>query len=149
MDRYDRIANFMPETIFMDKKLFCEPCKRHIHPKLITGKEVYPHRKDLYLKSFLQCPYCDSYVGCHPCTNNPLGCIVGPEVKQARSYIHSILDPIWQSGAITRNQLYKELSNKLGYHYHTAGIRNMEEARQIIELLKQYEICMQPIEGDF
>ncbi len=132
-----------------EEAIFCEPCERHIHPVLTTGKLIYPHRKDLHNKLLWQCPWCDAYVGCHPDTDRPLGCIVGSLVKRARVQIHDLLDPIWQSGTITRNQLYKELSAILGYHYHTAGIRNMKEAKRIIEILNNYEVRMPSIEGDF
>ena len=54
-----------------------------------------------------------------------------PEIKNARKHIHQKLDPIWKNGNISRNQLYKKLSTILGWKYHTANIRSIEEAREV------------------
>ncbi len=37
-----------------------------------------------------------------------------------------------------REELYKKLSDELGYKYHTAGIRSIDEARQIYRIARKY-----------
>ena len=133
----------------MYRSIFCHVCDLKVTAKLVYGKTIYPHRKDLYTKPIWQCTICKSYVGCHPNTKNPLGSIVGSKVKQMRIQVHDALDPIWKSGTIKRSQLYKELSKELGWTYHTASIRSVKEARQVLRLLAEYKIIMKPIEGDF
>lgn len=115
-------------------KLYCCGCKKEVLPRLTDGKEIYPHRKDLHYLPFWKCDTCQNFVGCHYKTKdrtNPLGCIPTSEIKKARIHIHAILDPLWKTGKIKRGNLYKILSDKLGYEYHTANITDIEEARKI------------------
>ncbi len=114
--------------------IYCCGCSEKIKARLTDGEEIYRHRKDLYLLPFWKCDYCGNFVGCHHKTDNPtkpLGCIPTPEIKNARKHIHAKLDPIWKNGNISRNQLYKKLSKNLGWKYHTANIRSIEEAREV------------------
>lgn len=115
-------------------KIYCCGCKDTVHVRLTDGKEIYPHREDLYSLPFWICDTCGNFVGCHYKTKNrtnPLGCIATPEIKKARMHIHAILDPLWKTGKIKRGKLYEILSDKLGYKYHTANIMDIEEARRI------------------
>lgn len=115
-------------------RIYCCGCGEKVEARLTSGKEIYPHRQDLGDLSFWKCDKCGNSVGCHHKTNNPtrpLGCIPTPEIKNARRKIHEILDPIWQSGAISRKELYYKLSARTGRKYHTANIRSIEEARAV------------------
>jgi 2-hydroxychromene-2-carboxylate isomerase len=82
---------------------------------------------------FWRCDGCGHWVGCHHKTQDrtrPLGCIPSPEIKNARQYIHALLDPLWQNGLIKRSKLYAKMARRLGLkRYHTAAIRSLEEAR--------------------
>lgn len=121
-------------------ELYCVGCSTKVLARLTDGKEIYPHRKDLYSLPFWKCDTCGNYVGCHHKTKNrtqPLGCIPTKELMNARKHIHAILDPIWQSGKITRNKLYKRISDVVGWKYHTANIRSVEEAREIYKIIKR------------
>ena len=102
--------------------------------RLTDGREVYPHRPDLANLPFWRCDTCDNFVGCHHKTKDrtrPLGIIPTPEIKSARRHIHSVLDPLWKSGLFGRRELYDRLSERLGWRYHTANIRNLDEARDV------------------
>lgn len=115
--------------------LHCCGCNGKVEARLTTGEEVYPHRTDLYRLPFWKCDTCGNFVGCHHKTKNrtaPLGCIPTPEIKQARVKIHNVVDPLWQSGKISRNDLYKKISDRCGRNYHTAKIRSVEEALGIL-----------------
>ena len=119
-------------------KIYCCGCGDKVSARLTDGKEIYPHRPDLYELPFWKCDECGNFVGCHHKTKNrtnPLGCISTPEIKNARKHIHSILDPIWQNGKIRRRELYSKISEKVGWRYHTAEIRNIEEARNIYRIV--------------
>lgn len=121
-------------------QIYCCECKSDVEASLISGREVYPHRQDLHELPFWSCPYCNNTVGCHHKTSNrtkPLGVIANQEMKNARQHIHSILDPLWQSGRWTRNKLYKHISKIIGYEYHTAEIKTIEEARNIYKIIKE------------
>jgi len=112
----------------------CCGCGDKVEARLTDGKEIYPHRLDLQTLPFWKCDDCGNYVGCHHKTSDPtrpLGCIPTPEIKNARNHIHRILDPIWKSGRMSRKEVYAYLTEKMGWKYHTANIRSVEEAREV------------------
>lgn len=120
--------------------IYCCGCREEVEARLTDGGEIYPHRKDLRSLPIWKCDTCNNFVGCHHKTSNrtrPLGCIPTPEIKEARKHIHKILDPIWQSGRMERSEIYQHLSDKLGWKYHTANIRTLEEARNAWRILKE------------
>lgn len=105
---------------------------------MVKGNVTYPHRRDLHHKNFWMCPDCSNFVG----TNNrgegrkPLGVIANKEMKKIRMQIHAMLDPIWQSNRAKRADLYKKISEKLGYEYHTAELKSFCEAKKVYEIVK-------------
>lgn len=107
--------------------------------RLKNGAEVYPHRTDLHNLPFWKCDTCGNFVGCHYKSaepTKPLGCIATPEIKKARIEVHALIDPLWKSGAFKRNKLYGLISEQLGWKYHTANIRSLEEANKVIKIAK-------------
>jgi hypothetical protein len=54
-----------------------------------------------------------------------------------------LIDPVWQSGHISRPEFYRALSDAIGYKFHTADIRDIEEARQV------YRVARRLIASDF
>jgi hypothetical protein len=63
----------------------------------VTGKAIYPHRPDLYGKTFFLCAPCDAYVGCHPGTEKPLGRLADAELRHWKLKAHDAFDPIWRA----------------------------------------------------
>ena len=119
--------------------IYCCGCSKLVEPRLTDGEEIYPHRRDLFSLPFWKCDTCNNFVGCHHKTKDrtrPLGCIPTKEIKEARIHIHAILDPIWKSGKIQRKHLYARLSEKLGYQYHTAELRSIEQARKVYRIIR-------------
>ena len=113
--------------------LWCCSCAVDVNARLTNGAEVYPHRKDLAGLPFWRCDACGNWVGCHHKTKErtkPLGNIPSPELKKARSHIHELIDPLWRDKKIKRNELYKRMTEILGWNYHTASLRTIDEARQ-------------------
>jgi zinc-finger-containing domain len=114
--------------------LYCCGCEADVDARLTDGREVYPHRADLAEVPFWRCDACGNHVGCHHKTKDrtrPLGNIPTQAIRSARQHIHRVLDPLWRSKRISRKQLYARISAALGYHYHTAQIRTVEEARRV------------------
>lgn len=113
--------------------IYCCGCSSDVNARLTDGAEIYPHRSDLARLPFWKCDSCGNFVGCHHKTKQrtaPLGCIPTPEIKEARSHIHRILDPLWKSGRFKRRELYSKIANSLGIkEYHTAELRSVEQAR--------------------
>lgn len=117
--------------------LYCTGCQKKIEPRLTDGKEIYPHRPDLFELPFWKCDTCKNYVGCHHKTDHPttpLGCIPTKEIMKARKHIHAILDPLWRNKKIKRTALYDRISEVVGWHYHTGNIRTIDEARQVYSI---------------
>lgn len=122
-------------------EIYCYGCERNVNAVLVGGKDVYPHRKDLFSLPFWRCETCGNFVGCHHKTKNktkPLGCIPTPELKKARQHIHKLLDPIWKSGKMKRKEIYAKITDRIGWQYHTAKIRSIEEAREIYKIVREY-----------
>lgn len=120
-------------------EIYCCGCEKKVEARLTDGGEVYPHRPDLSDLPFWKCDTCKNHVGCHHKTKDrtrPLGCIPTKELKNARQHIHRILDPLWKSGKFKRNEIYKIISDKVGWKYHTAKIRSVDEAREIYKMVK-------------
>lgn len=117
----------------------CCGCGEKVEARLTDGGEIYPHRQDLASLPFWKCDDCGNFVGCHHKTKDrtrPLGCIPTPEIRNARKHIHSLLDPIWKSGKIKRKDLYAKISEQLGWKYHTANVRSVEEAREVYKIIR-------------
>lgn len=118
-------------------KIYCCQCKKEVNARLTNGAEIYPLREDLYSLPFWKCS-CGNFVGCHhktPQRTKPLGCIPTKEIRNARKHIHALLDPMWKNGKNKRGHLYAEISRQLGYQFHTAEIRSIEEARIVYRII--------------
>jgi len=128
------------------RSIFCCGCQANVDARLTNGREIYPHRLDLASLPFWRCDACGNFVGCHHKTKDqtrPLGCIPTPEIKQARSHIHRILDPLWKSGQFERRGLYAKIAEAIGEpEYHTAEIRSIEQAREVYRVVS--DIGVQP-----
>lgn len=123
-----------------NRQIYCVGCQCKIEARLTDGGEIYPHRQDLKGLPFWKCDGCGNYVGCHHKTKDktkPLGNIPTKELRNARQHIHKILDPMWQSGKFKRSQLYEAISAVVGWEYHTAQIKSVEEAREIYKFINR------------
>ncbi|MFC6790631.1 zinc-finger-containing protein [Methylobacterium komagatae] len=71
--------------------------------RLTDGREIYPHRKDLADKPIWACTVCeDTYVGCHPGTEEPLGFPADGALREARILLHHRrIDPLWKNAPET------------------------------------------------
>ena len=122
-------------------KIFCCECKTEVAARLINGREAYPHRPDLAALPFWKCDNCGNRVGCHHKTadkTKPLGCITNAAMRNARKHIHALIDPVWLSGQVSREEIYQHISNKTGKTYHTASIRTIEEARNVYRIARDF-----------
>ncbi|MBR9807408.1 MAG: hypothetical protein GYB49_09315 [Alphaproteobacteria bacterium] len=136
----------------MTDHLPCTDCGCNT-PDLVTGAVIYPHRPDLADKPIWLCP-CGAYCGCHPGTQDPLGSTAGPETRNARSYVHRVLDPLWrtipdqykgkgklephQLRSMMRRRVYRYLAAEMGISEddcHT-GMFSIEQCRQAYAILK-------------
>ena len=125
-------------------EIYCCGCGCEVPARLIDGSEAYPHRPDLFDLPFWKCDTCGNVVGCHHKTNNPtrpLGVIATQEIKDARKRVHAIIDPLWKSRRYTRNYVYRHITSLLGYQFHSAEMRSVEEAQRVIDALEKRPVC--------
>ncbi len=100
-----------------------------VRSKLVTGKELYPHRPDLYSLNFYQCAPCDAHVGCHKGTLKPLGRLANAELRKMKSATHAVFDPIWKSRYDRKKQLnpsYKKAMARGGRYKKLAELLGIE-----------------------
>ena len=93
-------------------QVICDYCKQPA--RLVTGKELYPHRPDLFIKYFYVCRPCSAHVGCHNDSASPLGRLANSELRRAKSLAHAAFDPLWKNGRMKRQQAYKWLAAQIG-----------------------------------
>lgn len=104
---------------------------------LCDGRSIYPHRPDLFNKSFYRCS-CGAYCGCHPGTTKPLGHPCGPDTRKARSAAHAAFDPLWKTGKMGRRQAYAWLAAVLGIPEKEChiGMMTAERAGLVVAALR-------------
>lgn len=120
--------------------IWCVGCNEEVRAELVHGDVVYPHREDLKDLPFWKCPKCGDTVGTHYKSADPLkplGVIATRGMKILRRNIHSCIDPIWTNRIMTRTQVYKYISTRLGYQYHTGDIKTMAEAKRVLTIVEQ------------
>ncbi len=126
-----------------NRKIYCVTCSEKVDAVKITGNQAYRHRHDLKDLIFWQCPTCKNFVGCHPATektnDRPLGIIANKELRQARTHIHNILDPLWNPDKKKRKKIYSLISEHFGWKYHTAKIKSIQEAREVYRFIRKIE----------
>jgi len=119
-------------------KIYCVACDEGVKPRITDGKEVYPHRPDLYEKKFVVCDTCKNYKAFNG--NKKPTLIPTPELRKARREIHAILDPLWQSKKIKRGQAYAYISHRIGYPYHNESLKNIDEANKALEIVTTLKV---------
>jgi len=117
------------------REIYCCQCEVDVIARLTDGKEIYPHRHDLYSIPFWKCDTCGNYTGCHHKTKSPtepLGVIPTPAIRQLRVKIHTIIDPVWKLGKVSRGRLYSMMTEAVGWKFHTSKIRTLAEAEKCL-----------------
>lgn len=105
----------------------------------VSGARIYPHRPDLFSKTFYLCEKCDAYVGCHPGTTNPLGRLADGKLRAAKKAAHAAFDPIWKSGQKKRGSAYAWLADQLGIEKNDChiGMMDVEMCSRVVS------VCME------
>lgn len=111
----------------------CSYCQKDA--QLLTGREVYPHRRDLYAKLFWVCSPCKAMVGCHPGTEKPLGRLADAALRAAKQKAHAAFDPLWKEGTMKRGDAYAWLADAMGLARGRAHIGefDLDQCRRVVE----------------
>lgn len=121
----------------------------------VGGDVIYPHRPDLYEKTFYLCRPCWAYVGCHPGTDKPLGRLADAELRKWKSRVHAEFDPIWQARwerkaaedpkykkAMARGGRYKALADLLGIPREDChiGMFDVDTCKRAVEICESGQL---------
>ena len=117
--------------------VFCCVCNQDVNVNRVTGRDIYPHRKDLYHLSLIQCEKCKSHAGCHQNNGKPLGSIPTPELRKLRVQLHARFDYLWKSKQLTRFQAYQQMSEILGKEFHIGDVRSKSEYDKVVAAINK------------
>jgi len=117
----------------------CQYC--HGKAERVTGKEIYPSRRDLWGKKFLRCQPCGAYVGCHDNTGKPLGTLANSHLRTARKNAHTSFDCLWRNGAFKRHEAYGWLQNRMGLSAEKChiGSFDVQQCRKVVDEVNAYK----------
>lgn len=124
------------EGVVLDRATWLKHCQHcGCEASLVTGKEIYPHRPDLFHKNFYLCQ-CGAYVGTHPGTTNPLGRPSDAELRKAKGAAHAAFDPIWKTKEMGRTAAYRWLGEQLGIQMSEVhiGWMDIETCKRVVEI---------------
>ncbi len=108
-------------------KIKCPYCgaKATLHPSsYVYGKAA---KAGSYLYVCDRFPKCDSYVGAHIKSKEPMGTLANGELRNKRIQAHKAFDRIWKSGIMKKWQAYKWMEGKLALNSKQAHIGMFSE----------------------
>lgn len=117
----------------------CPVCSKE--SVLVNGREIYPHRPDLYSLKFYRCEnHTEYYVGCHKGTTNALGVLANKEHRNLKMKCHKIFDPLWKSKKHSRNGLYKKLSQEMNISIDKThfGMFSADQLKTAYRIMKEW-----------
>lgn len=125
-----------------NKLVTCHYCGKEA--ELVTGKDIYPTRKDLWNKNFWRCLPCKAYVGCHAKNKKynhsgkePLGILANAALRHFKREAHAVFDKIWKEKKMSRKDAYKWLAHKLNIPKEECHIGYFDNKT----ILKAIKIC--------
>lgn len=120
------------------QKVICPYCKKPA--KLVDSAIVYGGKS---YGLIWDCRPCDAYVGIHKNDgrNAPLGRLANKELRAYKRHAHSVFDPLWQSGRMSRHEAYRTLQKLMGMSPKEAHIGEFDVAdcKKLIQLMEETE----------
>lgn len=106
----------------------------------VKGNKIYPHRRDLFSKTFFACFGCDAWVGCHVGSEKPMGRLANRSLRQWKMAAHAIFDPLWDSDHATmnRSRAYQWLADQMMIEKKRChiGYFDVQQCKQVVEICK-------------
>lgn len=128
--------NIRRDNEFLENDVNTIDCSCGGIAQLTTGREIYPHRPDLFDFSFFKCG-CGAYVGCHKGTRKPLGTPANEELRKLRMDCHHRFDKIWKDGKTPRSTAYTWLGKllKLEKKQNHIAMFDVETCKKLLQIL--------------
>lgn len=108
--------------------IHCPYCgsKASLHPSSFIYGEAA--KTDGYVYACDRYPECDSYVGAHIKSKQPMGTLANGDLRNKRIKAHKAFDRMWKSGFMTKYYAYKWMEIKFGLDSNQAHIAMFSEA---------------------
>lgn len=116
--------------------MLCNYCGKEA--KLVSSKDFYG--KD-YGSNVWSCRPCSAYVGTHGRSEAPLGTLAKPYLRDLRKEAHSLFDPVWKNGKVSRRNAYKWLAKAMNVPPNKAhiGMFDEEQCKKLINIIKNIQ----------
>lgn len=106
------------------------------------GGVVNPHVPGLVAECYWVCsryPECDTYVGCHPGTDDPVGTIADLGLREWRRKAHAAFDPMWQGGAMTLAGAHSwmRVSLKVDKKTCSVGLLDVNQCKRLVQFCER------------
>lgn len=126
-------TEFTAEEVGFETMIYlrCPYC--HIDTEYVDSSVVYGKSYGMIYR----CPRCGAFVGTHKGTKIPLGTPANEELRKLRKDTHGIFDVIWQSGQMSRTQLYKKAAEAFNVKELHIGNLNLQGCLQLIEFAQK------------
>ena len=127
-----------------DKILVCPKCGKFA--KLIPRVELGKHFSEGMVYACSNYPDCDTYVGCHPGTDRPLGTMAGQSLRSVRVKAHRAFDWAWKSKRLSRTEAYGlmadilELPDRLSH----IAMLDKDQCRKVIDAFNSFRPWKMP-----
>jgi len=104
-------------------KCHCGACAMLRPASVVHGDKA--GKEYLYICS--RYPACDSYVGVHKKSKQPLGTLADKSLRAKRIQAHKVFNRLWESGTMKKWQAYKWMEAKFGLNSQQAHIAKFSE----------------------
>lgn len=84
-------------------------------------------------------PECDAYVGCHPKSLQPLGRLANRTLRAWKKNAHTLFDPLWKQGAMSRREAYSWLAVEMDLPEEVChiGMFDVEQCKEVVRVVKR------------
>lgn len=123
----------------MIETIYCTHCKQEVEAYSALAGDIFGAKFRFADNVIFVCPYCKNYVEANK-EFKPVGVILTAELRKAKNYILSALNPVFDQKMMTRKEAYLKLS-KMVYENRKvlkiSNIRDLNEARKIYAAVKK------------
>lgn len=115
-------------------KGYCCECGKNVALELVGGKDIYPHREDLYHLEFWRCPKCKNYTGKY---EGEYPTLPSDHIRKCRYIAHRQLDSIWRDRKL-KGEYYSYMSNIFKRDFHWGMVRSDKEADRALYYTQEF-----------
>lgn len=124
----------------MIETTYCTHCNQEVEAFSAPASDIFgPHFRFANQIVYV-CPYCKNYVEANR-DFKPAGVIPTAELRKAKNYILSVLNPVFDRKMMSRKEVYLKLS-KVVYenrkNLKISDIRDLDEARKVYAAVKKF-----------